>query len=461
MTSSDGSWSARLVDALARRLPSVSRRDVLIGSAVAGSALVTAPRTYALRPVSAYATICGPGNTAASGWTVFCATINKGENACPPGSFAAGWWKAAGSSWCGGRYRYIVDCNATCSKCSTGCTDGICDNKCWSCSCGTGSSGTCDQRRVCCNAFRYGQCNTQVACSGGVHCRVVSCTPPYRWENCTTTSLVDNRTSEHSSPLLPSWGVIASRYYAMGEQTSHLGHSMGPVRSVGDGKGTYVRFSSGGRIYTTKGTSTAYAVRSQVVTKLVAHGSVKGTLGYPAGHEFLASAGGLTQRFDKGAVSGVSLSQLKAVYGPAWTIWERLGRKSGELGYPTSERTTVATGWIQHFEKGAISKRGSAASVHVSGAFAAAWRAADAEHGVLGLPTKVAWSLSRGSYQRFEGGELWRIGTQTPRRVTGTILTAWKAAGGHVGGYGYPIGDTTQRSDGQWQCAFEGGTIVA
>ena len=89
MTSSDGSWSARLVDALARRLPSVSRRDVLIGSAVAGSALVTAPRTYALRPVSAYATICGPGNTAASGWTVFCATINKGENSCPPGSFAA------------------------------------------------------------------------------------------------------------------------------------------------------------------------------------------------------------------------------------------------------------------------------------------------------------------------------------------------------------------------------------
>ena len=38
-----------------------------------------------------------------------------------------------------------------------------------------GSTATCDQRKLCCNAFRYGQCNTQVKCSGGVHCRVVSC----------------------------------------------------------------------------------------------------------------------------------------------------------------------------------------------------------------------------------------------------------------------------------------------
>lgn len=461
MSTLEGSWSSRLVDGLARRLPSVSRRDVLVGSAVAGSALVTDPKAYALRPVSAYASICGPGNTAASGWTVFCATINQGENACPPGSFAAGWWKAAGSSWCGGRYRYIVDCNATCSKCSTGCTDGICDNKCWSCSCGTGSSATCDQRRICCNAFRYGQCNTQVACSGGVHCRVVSCTPPYQWENCTTTSLVDNRTSEHSSPLLPKWGTLASRYYSMGEQKSHLGHSMGPVRSVGDNKGTYIRFSSGGRIYHVKNGATSYAIRSQVVTRLVANGSVKGSLGYPVAHEFLASSGGMIQRFEKGAVAGPSMAQVKAVHGGAWKKWESLGRTNGELGYPTSERVTVRTGWIQHFQKGAISQRGSAASVHVSGSLATAWRAAGAETGVLGLPIRVASVTSRGGYQRFEGGQLWRLGSGAPRRVTGPVLDAWVAKGGHVGSYGYPVGDTTQRSDGRWQCAFEGGTIIA
>ena len=461
MTTAQSSWSARLVDGLARRLPSVSRRDVLVGSAVAGSALATNPKAYALRPVTAYATVCGPGNTAASGWTVFCATIQKGENACPPGSFAAGWWKAAGSSWCGGRYRYIVDCNASCSRCSTGCTDGICDNRCWSCSCGTGSKATCDQRRICCNAFRYGQCNTQIACSGGVHCRVVSCTPPYQWENCTTTSLVDNRTSEHSTSLLPKWGTIAARYYAMGEQKSHLGHSMGPVRSVGDSRGTYVRFSSGGRIYQTKGSSTAYAIRDEVVRPLVATGSVKGKLGYPVAHEFLASAGGLTQRFEKGAVSGPSLQQLNAVYGGAWTIWQSLGRTAGELGYPTAGRVTVGNGWVQHFQKGAISQRGAAKAVHVSGAFASAWRAVGAEQGVLGQPIRVASVTARGGYQRFAGGQLWRLGSGSPKRVTGPVLDAWVSERGHVGRYGYPTSDTTQLADGRWQCTFEGGTLTA
>lgn len=453
-------WSASLIDALARRLPSVSRRDLLVGSAVAGSALVVDPKAYALRPVSAYATVCGPGNTASSGWTVFCATINKGQNACPPGSFAAGWWKAAGSSWCGGKYRYIVDCNASCSSCSTGCSDGICDNKCWSCSCGTGSKATCDQRRVCCNAFRYGQCNTQIACSGGVHCRVVSCTPPYQWENCTTTSLVDNRTSEHSSPLLPKWGSIASRYRAMGEQKSHLGHSMGPIRSVGDGVGTYVQFSSGGRIYYSTRVRKAVSVRAEVVAAMDAAGSVRGRLGYPAASEYVARSGGLTQRFEKGAVSGISRRALYSVHGGVWTMWGAAGGAGGSLGYPTSNRRTVGSGWVQHFQKGAISQRGRLKAVTVKGPFATAWRAAGAEGGVLGQPTRDALVLSRGGSQRFVGGQLWRLGSSPARRVTGPVLRVWLDARGHVGRYGYPLTDTTLNSDGRWECTFEGGRIT-
>ncbi len=461
MTSLESSWSSRLVDRLAGRLPSVSRRDVLVGSAVAGSALATNPKAYALRPVSAYSTVCGPGNTASSGWTVFCATIQKGENSCPPGSFAAGWWKASGSSWCGGRYRYIVDCNARCTGCSTGCSDGICDKSCWSCSCGTGSKSTCDQRRICCNAFRYGQCNTDVACSGGVHCRVVSCTPPYQWENCTTTSLVDNRTSEHSTSLLPKWGSIASRYYVMGEQKSHLGHSMGPIRAVGDSVGTYVRYSSGGRIYRRSGSNTAYSIRASVTNAMVDVGSVKGSLGYPNGHEYVSSSGGLTQRFQKGAVSGPTRSTVFPVYGVCWNKWEWHGRASGKLGYPTSARITTDGGWVQHFQGGAITQRTGVAAMTVLEPWVSAWRAAEAEDGVLSLPTRGVNNTARGASMRFAGGHMWQLGSGTPRRVTGPVLNAWLAEGGHVGRYGYPTGDTTQRSDGQWQCTFEGGTLVA
>ena len=245
---------AGFVSALSRRMRPVSRRDVLVGATVAATALATKPKEYALTPVAAYATICGPGNTAASGWTVFCATVNKGVNTCPPGSFAAGWWKAADSSWCGGGYRYIVDCNASCSKCTTGCSDNMCDSKCWSCSCGTGSTATCDQRRVCCNAFRYGQCNTQIKCSGGVHCRVVSCVAPYQWTQLHDDVAVrqPHQRAQRAEPAAvgPDRAEV-HRDGRAGVATSRPRPD--PQRAVGDGRGSYVAYQ-GGSIYWTAAT---------------------------------------------------------------------------------------------------------------------------------------------------------------------------------------------------------------
>jgi len=180
--------SERLVERVAATLERTrtDRRSVLVKSAVVGSALAAAPLDFLLRPGTAYASVCGDAASCSSGWTAFCCTVH-GANTCPPGSFAAGWWKIDASPFCGGAPRYIVDCNATCpTQCSCRC-----------------ASGTCDERRVCCNQFRYGQCNTQIACFGPVVCRIALCTPPWVWSAaCTTTSRTDNRTATHNAPCL-------------------------------------------------------------------------------------------------------------------------------------------------------------------------------------------------------------------------------------------------------------------
>jgi hypothetical protein len=166
-----------------------TRRGFLAGMAVAGSALATKPWDYVVKPNTAYASVCGSGATCAEGWSVFCCTINNGQNSCPPGSFLAGWWKADNSSFCGGTARYYLDCNATCP---TSC----------SCYCPT---GTCDNRRTCCNQFRYGQCHQEIACAGPVVCRVISCLPPWVIDGaCTTSSATDNRTADHNAPCVPN-----------------------------------------------------------------------------------------------------------------------------------------------------------------------------------------------------------------------------------------------------------------
>lgn len=186
------SLAERVVTKVAQRFTGTrtSRRGFIGGAAVVGAALAVDPLGYLTRPASAIDAICGSDSSCAAGYTVFCCTINGGSNTCPPDSFIGGWWKADHSSFCGGNARYYIDCNAY--------RDGR-----YTCHCNT---TTCDQRRVACNQFRYGQCNTQIPWSntGPVLCRVVSCTPPWQQYagTCSSSSATDNNTATHSAPCL-------------------------------------------------------------------------------------------------------------------------------------------------------------------------------------------------------------------------------------------------------------------
>jgi hypothetical protein len=224
-----------------------SRRSFLVKTAVVGSALATNPLRYVLKPGTAYANVCGPEADCGSGWTVFCCSINNGQNVCPPGTIPAGWWKADNSGFCRGAPRYIVDCNATCGSCGCG-PSGICSSNCTSCRCHCGT-GSCDQRRVCCNEFRYGQCHQEVACVGPVVCRVAACVPPWIFEpSCTTTPATANQTVLHTAPCLET----APSVFAFGT-AKHRGSPPPGVRApitameaTGDGRGYWLVATDGG-----------------------------------------------------------------------------------------------------------------------------------------------------------------------------------------------------------------------
>ena len=222
-----------------------SRRSFLARSTLTATALTVAPADLLLRPTTAYAAVCActPNNSCAcgslccDGYTQFCCTINDGVNACPQGSFPGGWWQASGSEYCAG-LRYYIDCQGECS-----------------CACGGGSSfctgcdglvcecalGDCGNRVVGCNIFRYGQCNQQIACSGRISCRVVSCTPPYQlYSSCTTVSQTDNSTANHYAPCQggPSTVTPAATVVGMAATPSGKGYwlagSDGGVFAFGD-----------------------------------------------------------------------------------------------------------------------------------------------------------------------------------------------------------------------------------
>ena len=183
----------RLVDRGAALLAMrTSRRGFLLRAAVAGTAVAVSPWRYLLRPGTAYAAICecggydcGCGSYCCEGYTAFCCEVNDGVNACPPGSFPGGWWRADGSMFCGGT-RYIVDCNLSCAAES------------WpGCGC---AQGTCDRRVTACNWFRYGQCNQHIDCYGPIVCRMATCDPPYVLDlGCSSDTLWDDSTADHAA----------------------------------------------------------------------------------------------------------------------------------------------------------------------------------------------------------------------------------------------------------------------
>ena len=223
------SVSEKVVAAVEQRARRAGRAGAASCSArrLVGSALALNPWRFLLRPGTAYAALCGPDASCSSGWTVFCCSINAGRNSCPPGSIPAGWWKTDRSGFCNGGARYIIDCNATCGSCGCG-GGGICAPGCYNCGCHCGS-GSCDERLVCCNQFRYGQCHQELACVGPVVCRVASCRPPWEVDpTCTTASATANETALHTAPCL---GDNATAFVSAFGTATELGAPTGQLRS--------------------------------------------------------------------------------------------------------------------------------------------------------------------------------------------------------------------------------------
>ncbi|GAC1440817.1 MAG: hypothetical protein NVSMB55_06870 [Mycobacteriales bacterium] len=458
----------RLADAvtgwLARR---TSRRGFLVRAGVVGSALAVDSVGFVLKPQSAYASVCGPGSSCSSGWTVFCATINNGINACPPGSIAAGWWKADGASLCGGKARYIVDCNATCTSCGGAGGTGICARSCWSCSCQCGPSGSCDQRKECCNAFRYGQCHQEVAQVGGVHCRVVSCTPPWKWENCSTAPATDNNTRDHNSGQLPtSYTPITAHYIRLGENGAKVGASVyGEIGVPGGRAQRYVN----GRISYSSGTG-AHETVGPVAVRYTSVGAEGGALGFPVTGTLVSrDARGQANRFQGGRISSYPDYGTFVLHGDVAAQFAAAGGEDGVLGFPLSDSTatTDGRGQFARFQHGRASQLGGAEVFLTHDVLAEAYERARAEDGHLGFPIAAEEAVPGGRAQRFETGRISFSAGAGAHWLSRAIAAKYVELGAETSSLGFPTADETDIDQSPWRggpqtrtVTFEHGSIT-
>jgi uncharacterized protein with LGFP repeats len=435
-----------------------SRRGFLGRVAVVGSAVAVSGVDYVLRPGTAYASVCGTGSSCASGWTAMCCTINNGVNQCPPGSFAGGWWKADGASLCGGKARYYIDCQAQCTRC--GCGGGhFCGSQCWNCTAHC-ASGTCDERRVCWNVFRYGQCRQDISCGGPVLCRTISCTPPWKWEQCSTSAATDNRTVSHGAPCLSAWSPLQASYAALGSQGSPLGASVGAEYPTGNGRGQpCVR----GRMYWSSGTGAHYLLGA-LASRYVSLREGASPLGFPMRSQLATGdARGQWAQFQHGLMLWTPTTGAQALWGPMLTEYSHLNRESGPLGYPTTTPKTGADGvglWAA-FERGGMWWSPRTGAHALWGDVRDAFARQRYESGPLGYPTATqsATGDGIGQWAGFEHGMVLSSPTTGAHGVWGAIYDAWSERQREQGPLGYPTSDVYVVDGGQ-RCDFEHGYAV-
>lgn len=473
----------RLVTGLSRRWTrDVSRRGFLWRSTLVATALTVDPFDFVLKPQSAYASVCGQSASCASGWTAFCATIQQGANTCPPGSYAAGWWRIDDSPFCRGDARYIIDCNRS--------PEASCDCRC--------ADGPCDKRRTCCNNFRYGQCHQEVPGVTEVVCRVALCMAPWDWdETCTTTLRVDNRTVTHNSSYLPGADAthIDIRYQDLGQTGSALGSpttgeltgprggrvrrfdngvitflgTLGAWETTGpraaeyarldrvngplgyitaaeeplpDGRGVRTR-TEGGPILWSPGNG-AHAVMRPMLSPYRRWSGWSGPLGYPIDQaRGLQDGVGSRQRFEGGITVGTPALGYHAVHGAVFTIYNSLWGPPGPLGYPTTEQEPVpdGRGTRQAFEHGRIFTDAGTGTHAVVEPFWSRYLQKGGAQGPLGYPIDREKPLGGdiGRWQNFEHGRMYSGGPKGVQPVLDPLVDAYVRLGGPAGPLGFPL----------------------
>jgi uncharacterized protein with LGFP repeats len=292
---------------------------------------------------------------------------------------------------------------------------------------------------------------------------VISCTPPWKWESCSTASATDNNTVTHSAPCVAhSWTPLQERYRNLGSQGSPLGASIGPEHT--GVHGTWQEFQHG-RMYHGTEAGTHY-----VLGALAAYYAGLGQSGSPLGLPVTdtqenADGRGRHNLFRYGAIFSSTTTGPHALWGPVWHKWDVERRVYSPMGYPTSDvlANSDRVGHHAYFERGAIFSSPDHGTWMMETDVLTLWRHFHSLTGPLGYPTAdlAAVTGTSGARQRFVGGVVDRHPTAGLHAVWGPIFDAWRTRyGAETGQLGFPTSSVHPVDTDHDRCDFEHGSLV-
>ncbi|MCC3276855.1 lysozyme M1 [Arthrobacter sp. zg-Y20] len=257
-------------------------------------------------------------------------------------------------------------------------------------------------------------------------------------------------------------GTIRKSWWAAGGQGGPQGYPVSDqVCGLKDG-GCLQDFQNG-TYYITPANGTR-AVTGTIRKSWWAAGGQGGPQGYPVSDQVCGlKDGGCLQDFQNGTYYITPANGTRAVSGTIRSAWWAAGGQGGPQGYPISDQVCGLKdgGCLQDFQNGTYYITPANGTRAVSGTIRSAWWAAGGQGGPQGYPIsdQVCGLKDGGCLQDFQNGTYYITPANGTRAVTGAIRSAWWAAGGQGGVYGYPVSDQVCASDRICVQDFEKGTI--
>lgn len=254
-------------------------------------------------------------------------------------------------------------------------------------------------------------------------------------------------------------GALRERWIATGAQDGSLGF---PITDENCDKTGCQQAFERGQIHFTTGHGT-FLVEHPVVEAYGRVGSSASPLGHPISEvDCTLGDDGCFQTFEKGSIYYSPSSQSWFVQGPIGEKWGEEDWEKGDLGYPMADPwcRLKDEGCFQTFENGSIYWTKDAGAFAVSGPIGEAWGSEGWEEGWLGFPTSDQGNADGGSWQTFQGGNLYHTEANGVMAVRGEILAAWGATGYENGDLGWPVtGEFCDLRDDGCATQFENGSI--
>lgn len=235
---------------------------------------------------------------------------------------------------------------------------------------------------------------------------------------------------------------LVSYWNAHGGATGPMGNPLSYLVVLESNGGSYQRFQ-GGTAYASYQYGTEFVANNVIGTQYAQVYGPTGPLGWPATEQMCAPNGVCFQSFAGGTITTSAATGIQVVWGAIAQFWAQSGGPyslGAALAPQDYYQDATGVAWVQRFQGGTIAQSGAGTFAVPQSVVGSAWIAAGGGRGFYGWPAGASTCVSTSCAQVFQGGVLSTSVANGTHAILWGLQSVWTQSGG-INGLGVALTD--------------------